>query len=240
MTEIRAAFEEAQAEHDAEHLTAAQTAIDGLLVRYTELHGITGAGSSAPRDSTGIRGSRGLDLPAPVRVDVVDCIALIETVTRDMVTISRVALRLKREDRTGTGSTTRAQVTAARLVDLRERLPEVWRRSRSTALDVARRTWDLHEQAGDLLDLSPYAYRLGGSVCPACGLGETLWTFPERWQVKCGNPSCVYDAPVAVPDVVSGELPGAGDAGLEFDLEVPVVQPSLGSAEVAVSESTPG
>lgn len=194
MTQIEDAYAEAQAEQDARLVATAQDAITELLGRYVELHGVTAAGSGAPADTSGIRGSRGLDLPTPVRIDVVDVIALIEEVTRDLASISRLTLRLGPEVRSQ--PLTSAQLVHVRLGEVGRRLPHVWEASRVVGLDCARRAWDLHQRAGQLLGLSVPAFRLAGATCPACGVGETLWVFPYSWETVCGNPSCGERVPV--------------------------------------------
>lgn len=196
MTDMQEALSEALAEQDAAHQTAGRDAIVDLRSRNVELHSATGAGGGAPADTSGIRGSRGLDLPAPVRIDVVDQIVVIDRETAELTQVVNFVLRRKVTAGRGRG---RAQATHERLVDLEGALPDLFAANRVTALDVLRRVWILNDRAGVLLGQATPAYRLAGATCSGCGMRESLWTFPEQWQTVCGNPSCTVKTPVSIP-----------------------------------------
>lgn len=192
------AWADEEARRLAAHVERTAGRLESLAERYVTLlrylvPGVSGGGA----DELVVHKPAGPRVP--LSLDVVDLRDEVALFVRDLLPRVRLAMRLRGVTR-GAGDV----VPGLRL--MRRMLPGVYARDRELGEEITRGAWDLERRACWVMGESPRPYPLA-DPCGACGVAS-LWVVPERMLIRCGNPGCGLEAPVAVSVPVHSSVTG--------------------------------
>jgi hypothetical protein len=201
----RLAYTSAYTDRVRDYLDRSAEACLDLATRYTELHGRIAGGSPL-----GTAAPQAFGRP-PLRLDVVDTLQQVASMTDHHVSLARGALRLgiRQPGPTDRPRTVRGLTWLARAFGL------IFDADPPTAREAARDVFHWSSVAGLQLGIIPRAFRIR-DPCPECG-GQTLVADPLRWLVSCVRGGCGFAVPVDDPVLVwstgSSPFPSADVVG---------------------------
>lgn len=160
----------------AHFLRTMDKAVAELAEGYVALSGMLTPGAGAPGES----GSSSSGIPAPLRLDVIDVMAMVERTVAELVPLVRGALRLGLD----TGPRDERIVRTVRGIRFLGRvLQPVYDDDPVLGARVTDELWDARRRVSIVAGEGVRPFRLA-APCQSCGASE-VWVRPDRWQTRC-------------------------------------------------------